>query len=184
MPDGKPLVRPWVANGCAWPQQFGHALQDPVNPFCDRFATKPEPPSPGRRAVVREAKEVERLRLAHPTLPSVHAREPPELHEAGLVRVEAEPGQPLPNVAEVLLRIPLVLEPDNEVVCIADDNRFAVRDVRALCLVEPQIDHIVQEHIRQNPEGETSVGSPRAARRVQDRHPVDSQAAWSSGNWS
>ena len=25
--DGKPLVRPWVADGGAWPQDFGHALQ-------------------------------------------------------------------------------------------------------------------------------------------------------------
>ena len=33
------------------------ARQSPVDPFHDRFATKPEPPSPGRRAIVREAQE-------------------------------------------------------------------------------------------------------------------------------
>ena len=78
-------------------------------------------------AIVREAQKVESLRLAHPALATVHHREPAKLHEAGLVLVEAEtePGQPLPNVAEVPLRIPLVLEPDNDIVSVTDDDRFA-----------------------------------------------------------
>jgi len=77
--------------------------QGPVDPFRDRFATKPKASSPGLRAVVREAQKVERFRLARPAPASVHNREPPELNEAGLVRVEAEtePGQPLPHVAEI-----------------------------------------------------------------------------------
>ena len=77
---------------------------------------------------MREAQEVESLRLAHPALATVHHREPAELHEAGLVPVktETEPGQPLPNVAEVPLRIPLVLEPDNDIVGVTDDDRFAI----------------------------------------------------------
>ena len=79
------------------------ARQGPVDPFGDRFATKPNASSPGRRAIVREAQEVESLRLTHPALVTVLHREPAKLHEAGLVLVEAktEPGQPLPNVAEV-----------------------------------------------------------------------------------
>ncbi|MDE0392423.1 MAG: hypothetical protein OXI57_10170 [Rhodospirillales bacterium] len=79
------------------------ARQGPVDPFRDRFAAKPETASLGRRAIVREAQEVECLRLARPAPSSVHDCEPPELHEAGLVGVkaEAESGQPLPNVAEV-----------------------------------------------------------------------------------
>ena len=68
--------------------------------------------------------------LAHPALATVLHREPAKLHEAGLVLVEAEtePGQPLPNVAKVPLRIPLVLEPDNDIVGVTDDDRFAIRD--------------------------------------------------------
>ena len=75
----------------------------PADPFRDRFATKPKASSPGRRAVVREAQEVECFRLAHSAPSSVHDCKPPELHEAGVVGVKAEtePGQPLPNVAEV-----------------------------------------------------------------------------------
>ena len=76
----------------------------------------------------------------------------PKLHEAGLVLVEAEtePGQPLPNVAEIPLRIPLVLEPDNDIVGVTDDDRFAIRGVRAPFLVEPQVEYVVQEHVRQD----------------------------------
>ena len=114
--------------------------------------TKPKASSQGRRAIVREAQKVESLRLAHPALAPVQIREPAKLHEAGLVLVEAETesGQPLPNVAEVPLRIPLVLEPDNDIVSVTDDDRFAIRDVRAPFLVEPQVEHVMQEHVRQD----------------------------------
>ena len=42
------------------------ARQGPVDPFGDRFATKPEASSPGRRAMMRETQEVECLRLVQP----------------------------------------------------------------------------------------------------------------------
>ena len=66
------------------------------------------------------------------------------------MEAETEAIQPLPNVAEVLLRIPLVLEPDHNIVRIPDDDRFALRDIWAPFLVEPQIEHVVQEHVRQS----------------------------------
>ena len=71
--------------------------------------------------------------LPTPALAPVQIREPAKLHEAGLVLVEAEtePGQPLPNVAEVPLRIPLVLEPDNDIVGVTDDDRFPLRRAHA-----------------------------------------------------
>ena len=111
----------------------------PVDPFGDRFATKPKASSQGHRAIVREAQKVESLRLAHPALATVHHREPAKFHEVGLVLVEAEtePGQPLPNVAEVPLRIPLVLEPDNDIVGVTDDDRFAIRVNGGAKLVPP-----------------------------------------------
>ena len=87
-----------------------------------------------------------------PAPASVHDCEPTELNEAGFVRVEAEAegGQPLPNVAKVLLRIPLVLEPDHNIVGVTDDGRFAVRGIRAPFLVEPQVERVMQEHVRQD----------------------------------
>ena len=113
-------------------EHLADARQGPADPFGDRFATQPEASSPGRRAIVREAQKVECLRLAHPALAPVQQREPAKLHEAGLVRVQAqtEPGQPLPNVAQVSLRIPLVLEPDNDIVSVANDDRFVNGYVR------------------------------------------------------
>ena len=71
----------------------------PVDPFGDRFTTKPKASSPSLRAVVRKAQKVECLRLAHPALAAAHHREPAKLHEAGLVLVEAETetGQPFPD---------------------------------------------------------------------------------------
>lgn len=83
--------------------------------------------------MMRETQEVECLRLARPALASLHCCEPPELHEAGLVRVETETesGQPLPEVAEVLLRIPLMLEPDYDIVGVADDDRYAPECTRS-----------------------------------------------------
>ncbi len=94
------------------------APQGSIDPFDDRFATRQKVSLPGRRAMVREAHEVECLRLARPAIPSVHDCEPPELREASLVGVKAETEsrQPLPNVAEVSLRIPLVLEPDHNII--------------------------------------------------------------------
>ena len=96
----------------------------PVDPFGDRFTTKPKASSPSLRAVVREAQKVECLRLAHPALAAVHHREPAKLHEAGLVGVEAETetSQPFPEIAEVLLRIPLMLKSNNEIVGITPWN--------------------------------------------------------------
>ena len=76
------------------------ALQGSIDPFGDRIATKPKASSPGRRAVVHEAQEVERFRLTRHAMASVHQPEPPKLHEAGLVPAAAEtkPAQPLQDV--------------------------------------------------------------------------------------
>ena len=63
--------------------------------------------------------------------------------------MQAEAAQPFPDVAEVSLRIPSVLESDHDIIRIADDDRFAFRDVRAPFPVEPQIRRVVQEHVCQ-----------------------------------
>ena len=135
----------------AFAKSLADARQGPVDPFRDRFATKPETASPGRCAEVRETREVECLRPARPATATVRSREPSELHEAGLVRVEAEAEavQPFPNVAETSLRIPLALKPDHDIVRMADNDRFTLRDIPAPLPVEPQIEHAVQEDVRQ-----------------------------------
>ncbi len=90
--------------------------------------------------------------LPTPAMAAVRHREPAKLHEAGLLRMEAEtkPGQPLSDVAEASLRIPLVLEPDDDIVSITNDHRFAIRDSPTPFLVKPQVEHVMQEHVRQH----------------------------------
>ena len=61
-----------------------------IDPFGDRFATKPETAPPGCRAKVRQTQEVKCLWLARPAQSAVRCREPAKLYEAGLVRVKAE----------------------------------------------------------------------------------------------
>ncbi len=68
---------------------------------------------PGAPANMREPQEVERLRLAlTPSLPVVGSK-PPELNQAGLVRVEfqSELLQPLPPFLEEPLCVRAILEP-------------------------------------------------------------------------
>ena len=75
-----------------------HALHELVfdlfqlrpHPFRDRDPLDPEPPAPGRRADVREAQEIERLRLAQAACPPVPGGVPPELDQPRLVRVQLE----------------------------------------------------------------------------------------------
>ena len=75
--DGK-VVEPAIADLPEPPTNFPDAVvpalaehlldarQGPVDPFGNRFATKPKASSQGCPAIVREAQKVESLRLAHP----------------------------------------------------------------------------------------------------------------------
>ena len=86
-----PVVVPPLA------KSFPDPPQGAVDPFPGRLASDPEPSLPRPVAEVRHAKEVKRLRLAQPPTPAVRLREPAELDEPGLVRVQfqSEQGQPL-----------------------------------------------------------------------------------------
>ena len=102
-------------------------------------------------AVVREPKEVERLRSTLPALPPVRFREPAELYKTGLLRVQLQPErcQPLPHRLHEPLRIPAVLEPQDEVIGIAHDVRLAPDLPRSPLAREPVVEYMVQVHVRQ-----------------------------------
>ena len=79
----------------SWCQRLRSTSSMRARVLLTRLATglRPSRKRPRRvihRAVMREAQEVESLRLAHPALATVHYREPAKLHEAGLVPVKAE----------------------------------------------------------------------------------------------
>ena len=104
------------------PQNLCDALQSAAHPLCSGLASEPEPPAPGLRAVVREAQEVERLRAAQPSCPAVHFREPAELDEPGLVRMQGqvELAEPFPKRMQEAFRVPLALEPDDYIIGISN----------------------------------------------------------------
>jgi hypothetical protein len=67
---------------------------------------------------VREAQEIERLRLAEPAYLPVPGGVPPELDQPGLTGVQFQPElrEPAVQLAQELVSVILVLEPDDEVV--------------------------------------------------------------------
>ena len=104
-----------------------------------------ETPAPGLPADVREAQEVERLRLPEATrLPSLGG-EPPELDQPRLVGVQlqAELREPLAKISEEPLGVLTMLEADDEVVSEAHDDHVTVR-VAPSPLVGPQVKDVVQ----------------------------------------
>src|SRR6266540_40508 len=97
---------------------------------------------------MREAEKVERLRLAQtPTRPTI-GREPAELDQSRLVRVQfqGELREPLAQVPEKPLGVLLMLEPDDEVVGEADDDHVTVRAPPPPPL-GPQVEDVVQIHV-------------------------------------
>src|SRR4051794_23888703 len=88
------------------------------HPFRDGDTSQPEPTGLGRRANVREAQKVERLRLTQPPRPPSPGGVPPELDQPRLVRMQLQPElrQPLAKISPEPPRILLILEPDGDVV--------------------------------------------------------------------
>jgi hypothetical protein len=78
---------------------------------------------------VREAEEVERLRLAEAPGCPVTGGEPPELDQPGLLgmQLQVELRKPLTEVPEELLGVTKMLEPDDKVVGEAHDDHVATR---------------------------------------------------------
>ena len=135
------------------PAQFGlDALQGPIDALADRLATQSETSLPSGPAIVREPEEVESLRTPFPPCPAVRHREFAELNETGLVRVqlEREVGQPVLQIAQEPFCIPLVLEPDNEIIGVTHDDRLATGDPGAPLPLEPEVKDEVQVDVRQN----------------------------------
>jgi hypothetical protein len=116
----------------------------------DRDAPDPEPSGRGLRADVREAQEVERLRFTQTPPSTVPSSEPPELDQPRLVRVQLQPEvrQPLAKLGQEPPRILLVLKPDGVVVSEPHDDHVTVRPVTPPP-VGPQIEHVVQVHVRE-----------------------------------
>src|SRR5664279_4201122 len=117
---------------CSQPLRLGDALEH-------------EAPLPGLRAHMREAKELERLRLAQATRLTIPGGEPPELDQPRLLRrqFQAELREPSAKLREEPVRIVLVLETDDVVVSEAHDDHLTAR-VPTSPLVGPQVEYVVE----------------------------------------
>jgi len=87
-------------------------------PLRDGVAPEPETPVLAPSADVREAQELEGLRLPESPCRSSLGGEPPELDQPGLVGMQLQPElrEPLAKVVEELLGVALMLEADDEII--------------------------------------------------------------------
>src|SRR5438552_17864991 len=119
------------------------------HPLGDRDTAQPEPPVPGLPADMREAEEINRLRLAEPArLPPGGV--PPELDQARLARVQSqgELREPLAKVRQEPLRVTLMLKARDEVIRETHDDHVTAR-VAAPPPAGPQVEDIVEVDVRQ-----------------------------------
>src|ERR1700677_1055892 len=119
-------------------QLLSHAL-------ADRHAPHGIRPVPVLPADMREAKEVEGLRLAFSSSFPVLFGIPPELDPARLFRVQfqSELPQPFSQALAKTICVRIPLETEDDVVRIAEDDHLASRTLLAPD-VHPEIEHIVE----------------------------------------
>src|SRR6266511_4669519 len=131
------------------------------HPLGDRDAPEPEPPAPGLPADVREAQEVERLRLSEPVRLAVRGGEPPELDQASLVgmQLQGELRDPVAKIVEELLGVTSMLEPDHEVVRPAHDDHVTAC-VASPPLPGPLVQHIMEVHACEQRRRRSSLRCP------------------------
>src|SRR6266700_1738475 len=103
-----------------------------------------------RRTVVREPKKRERLRCSLATLLPIDLREPTKFDQSRLLRMEfqREVRQPFPKLSQEPLSVFTPLKADHQIVSVSDKHHLSARYLPAPCL-NPQVEHIVQIHVRQ-----------------------------------
>ena len=128
-----------------------HRVQLRLLPFTNRLPYDREVTvAPLLPADMREAEEVERLRLPFSAPLPVSSRERSELQEPRFVRMQFELKLPKPlgKFRSKLFGIRFVLEPNHDVVRVPHDDHIAVRLLSTPCL-NPQIERVMEIDIRQ-----------------------------------
>src|SRR5512135_739846 len=105
-------------------------------------------PVPGLPANVREAKELERLRLSKAAGLSPPGGEPAELDQPRLLRrqLQAEPRKPAAKISQEPLSVTAMLEAHHVVVGEAHDDHVTMR-VPPPPLVGPQVEHVMEVNV-------------------------------------
>ncbi len=129
-------------------QQGSHLAQLRRHSLRDRLSQQQEAPVLGRRAVVREAQELERLRPAEAPLPALSDGKPSTADQARLLGIEPQPklGQTLRQVSLEPLGVRAMLKPQHYVVGVPDDEHITA-GVPPAPLLGPQIEDVMQVDI-------------------------------------
>ena len=114
-------------------------------PIAPALALDEEPAVAIAGTDVREAKEVEALRLAVPALLTVRRREAAELEQAGLLRMQRQPelSQPISHRCQQPLGVVPVLHADYDIVGVAD-NDDGPAGLAPSPALGPQVEDIMQ----------------------------------------
>src|SRR6266567_498664 len=145
------------------PSEFElHFPQLRLQPFTNRLPQHREVPvAPLLPADMREAEEVERLRLPFSAPFPVSDRERSELQKPRFVgmQFQAELPESLGKFHSKLLGIRFVLESDHDVVRVPHDDDIAVRLLSTPCL-DPQIKNVMEIDVRQQRRCTAALRSP------------------------
>ena len=138
-------------------QRTSHALRY-------RLASQSETPVLLPPPVMGEAQEPERLRPPLPSFRTIRTRKSPELQQSRLLRVhfQSELRESLGHRMQKPLRIAAMLKPQHKVIGVSHDVRFAPGLPLPPLPREPQVEHVVQVHVRQ--QRRFAVGTPVARR--------------------
>lgn len=145
--DDRPQIGAHFRDGVvqSFPQHGLHRLQLRLPPGAHRLPPHREPALPGPRAAMREAQEVERLRLPEAPCPATLGRIAAELHRARLLGVQRqpEPREPVTQRGQEALGLLALLETHHEVVGEPDDHDLAGR-LSPTPAVDPLVEHVVE----------------------------------------
>jgi hypothetical protein len=133
------------------PLQFGlHLVQLLPHPLPHGPPHNEELPRPGLPADMREAQEVEALRLSLTPLLSVGRCIAPKLEDAGLVGVQLqrELPQPLAELSQEPFGVRALLESNSEIIGKTRNDNTAAR-VPMPPLLDPQVEDVVEVEVRQ-----------------------------------
>src|SRR5919197_3773601 len=151
-------------------------LQFGPQPLRDGVPSEPEAPASPLPADVREAQEVERLRLPEAPCRSPLGGVPPELDQPGLVGMQLQPElrQPLAKVAKELLGIALMLEAGDEIIGEPHHDHVAAR-LPTPPLPDPPVEHVVEVDVGEQRRDRCSLW--RSLRRVRPTPVLDDPCA-------
>src|SRR5262245_14364274 len=134
----------------ASPQFLFQGPQLGLLPLAHRLSQDREVPLPGPCANVRETQEVERLRLAFPTLAPILFRKAAKFDDARLIgmQLKAEVRESLAQFRQEPLCFIPMLESRHEVIGKANEDYLPARLLPSP-LLDPQVKYIMQIDVRQ-----------------------------------